>query len=233
MNLSGISIFSGKKKLLLLLIPVFLIALLVIIFIVNESQSEQTETQTTLEDAEVIEPTIAPLKDSTMQTLKPSQSRTASKPVIHPERLWNTYQGSTYRFQHPKDWKTQVYSMTGGESVLVKPQLLPEGINYPQFVVQTQQASDDVIARKEGVLAGFGMVKEAVIVNDTQAIRYKGTIPFKTVGTQTVMEPVQDTTYLLEKNGIVYILKFEYEGASINPGLDEFIDGFVFSFKAD
>ena len=214
-----IPIFTNKKSI------IFFLGLAVILTIIMLMFLPKKPTQSAIEETVLVKPSNEHSIDNTEEKII---SPTEFPSIL----LWNTYHGENYSFQHPKNWTIQKFSISGGgESVLVKPDVLPDGVFYPQFILQTQPAGADVISRKEGILAGFGLVKESVVIDNSQAIKYKGTIPFKSVGVETLKEPIQDTTYLLEKNGMVYVLKFEYEGASANSGLDEFFDGFITSFK--
>lgn len=151
---------------------------------------------------------------------------------------WNTYTGKGFIFQYPPDWIARSYPIGQNDvAVIVKPQALPDGIEYPQFVLQTQAYTETAYQNKMGFLEGFNMKKSDYMMGagaaaDARAsVKYSGTIPFKITGNETISEPIQDTTILYRKNAQLYLLKFEYEGSTPNEALDNYFNDFIQSFK--
>jgi hypothetical protein len=169
---------------------------------------------------------------STGATNAPASGNVTPMVTVPAGLQWTTYSGETFTFQYPPDWKIQQYNIEGGGvALVVKPAVLPEGINYPQFVLQTQPMSASSMQAKTAFLEGFGMKRSEITVDGINAIQYKGTVPFKVVGSQTVNEPVQDTTTLVNDKGTLYVLKYEYEGTTPNESLDTYFNDFLLSFK--
>lgn len=210
---------KDKKKLLIILLIVVLVPVILLVLQLFQPQEKQAQ-------GELIEPTAMKAQITTPpQMVSPTVALGAFR--------WDAFEGKTFRMQYPPEWTASPYPMPdGAEAVIVKPTALGQANVYPQFILQTEPATTLALGKKEGILAGFGMTKSDVIVEGTQAIKYKGTIPFKTSGNQTVNEPIQDTTIILQKNNTLYLFKYEYEGSTVNQTLDDYFNGFIKTFRS-
>lgn len=174
-----------------------------------------------------IEPQETPPADLTAKVT------TAPSPTVTPSiQKWFTYQTNEFSMQYPPGWVSQNHTTEdGGLLVKFMPTELPEGVYYPQFLLQRQKASDDALAMKKEILKGLGLKESKTAVAKIDAIKFSGTIPFKTVGSQNVKEPIQDGTILFVANDSLYTLKYEYEGDALNKDLEQYFDDFIASFK--
>lgn len=161
-------------------------------------------------------------------TIGQSDKPSPTNPLL---QKWTTYQGKGYSFQYPPQWVPQEFTTNnGGKIIRIKPQQLPEGVEYPHFLLQVEPFSKDAIAMKKEVLKGLGLKESITKVGRADAEKFSGTIPFKTVNNQRVDEPLQDTTILLVQRDTLYTFKYEYEG-EVNKDLDRYFQDFTDSFK--
>jgi hypothetical protein len=211
-----------KKKAILLVVGCVLLIILAITLMTRANK--RVEQDTTLILPTAVQQQVS-VQDVTMAP--PNQQNQPTNLV-----KWQTYKGDTFTFQYPPEWTVQTTGVSGGGTiVIVKPQALPSGINYPQFVLQSQPWTSDAESTKAGFLEGFGMKQEDTTVDGLKAKKFSGAIPFKTVGDQTLKQPVHDTTYLITNNNVLYVLKYEYDGADQSDMLEDFFTGFTDSFK--
>jgi hypothetical protein len=206
-----------KKKVIFLIGSCVFLIIIAIVLMTRSNQRISEETTSVL--------TTAGSQQIQHGSLVPSKQ--SDNPV-----KWKTYTGDGFTVQYPPDWNVQSTTIAGGgDVILVRPQVLPVGVNYPQFMLQKQPFTNTTFAEKAGFLQGLSMTVSDVKVAGFTAKKYSGTIPFKTVGNQTLKEPIQDSTYLLINNGTLYLLKYEYEGSAASDLLEEFFTGFTGSFK--
>lgn len=211
--------FINKKALLIILLILVAIPFMFLYFSNQQKVIDQSSTQPTGTSVQLDKKGNQIVTNPTGEQLKGPK--------------WTLFEGESFTFQYPPDWNAQEYGIAGGGTALIiKPKILPEGLNYPQFVLQTQPATPTALQNKRAFLEGFSMQKSETQIGSDKAIVYKGTIPFKSVGDKTVNEPLQDTTVLLEKDGTLYTFKYEYEGSERNAALDDYFNDFILSFKA-
>jgi hypothetical protein len=211
-----------KKKVVLIAIGCVFVIIIASVLLLHEAKKA-------VQDTKLVLPTAVPqqvaVEDITMAP--PYQKSQQAYPV-----KWHTYKGDTFTFQYPPEWAVQTAGVSGGGTLItVRPQVLPNGISYPQFILQTQPWTADAESIKAGFLEGFGLKQSQATIAGLHAKKFSGSIPFKTVGAQTVNQPIQDTTYLVTNNNVLYVLKYEYEGSDASDMLDNFFTGFTDSFK--
>jgi hypothetical protein len=213
-----LSALSRRQKVVLLIIGcVFLICIAAILMHKDDPQSGQETT--------LVSPTAVP---QIVQQVIPVPSGTIDKAT-----KWQTYSSNDFSFQYPPEWSVKTDSLTSGGSILtVRPNVLPAGINYPQFTLQRYPLTDATSGTNGSILQGLGLIESDAHIGALPAKQYKGTLPFKVVADQTLKEPVQDTTYIVVKDSTQYVLKYEYEGNQLSDMLEDFFSGFINSFKA-
>ena len=215
------SVTPSKKKILICIVAILILVPLLLVPILNFQEGTKPE-----EENAGLSPTQAQ-QIANMISLTPSASGTENY-------RWNTYTGKGFTFQYPPDWNIRTYPIAESDvAIVIKPAVLPEGLEYPQFVLQTEVYTETGYQNKIGFLEGFKMQKSdyKIGVNEDAAVKYTGTIPFKIVGNQTVQEPIQDTSVLYRKDSQLYLFKFEYEGSTPNAALDNYFEDFIQSFK--
>lgn len=145
---------------------------------------------------------------------------------------WNTYTGSGYSFQYPFDWSAQKFDLEGGgELVIVKPNVLPNGIYYPGFSLEKEPALKTRINQKAGILKALGLVESDTNIFNQQAKKLSGTVPFKMVGSQKVNEPIQQTDILFQYGTDLYTIEYKYEGSQVSTDLVEYFNNFISSIQ--
>lgn len=145
---------------------------------------------------------------------------------------WKNYEGSSYTIGVPPDWTAVKYSVvSGGEAVIIRPDILPAGVNYPEFIFESRPSTGIELQQEVGLLKMMGFTQSKITVLGKSAIKLSGTIPFKRVGYQAVdgPGPVQETVVLFTQGNMLYSFKYKYEGSVPYGPLEEYfkeiIDG--------
>ncbi|MGH7203031.1 MAG: hypothetical protein ACREHC_01140 [Candidatus Levyibacteriota bacterium] len=145
---------------------------------------------------------------------------------------WNTLNKPTYSIQYPHDWTVKEFPLANqGTIVTFKPAALPQGVEYPKFLLQMQNENNQAMMSSESILTGLRLKQTNDALGNQPVTKFSGTIPFATKNGHTVPDPIQDTTLFIKHGTTVYVLKYEYEGSQPDSGLENFFQGFILSFK--
>lgn len=144
----------------------------------------------------------------------------------------NSFTGFTYTLTYPSDWYLQKsLNSTGGELIIVKPNILPASINYPQFILETIPKTGTYMENKIALLKSLGLKEKEATIQGKPAVELKGTIPFKIVSGEIVKQPIQETNILLTNSNNIYTLKYEYEGSDIDTNQEKNFNEILNSFR--
>lgn len=141
---------------------------------------------------------------------------------------WSTYKGATYSMQYSPDWSVQINkTVGGGEMAVVRPNILPKEINYPQFILQTEPYTESGLQQKMAFMKGLGMKQSEITVLGKQAQKLSGTIPYKLVAGKKVNEPIQETNILLIDKNSLYLFQYSYEGGETSEALEKYFNDYI------
>lgn len=145
---------------------------------------------------------------------------------------WNLYTGAGYSFEYPPDWTAQKNDIEGGgEAVVVKPSILPQGVYYPEFILEKQPFKDGTIERRISIEKVLGLVESRITILNQSVKKLSGTIPFKKYGSETLNEPVQQTTILMTYGGSNYAFIYQYEGSKVNKDLEQYFNDIILGIR--
>lgn len=141
---------------------------------------------------------------------------------------WNLYTGAGYSFEYPPDWVTKKNNIEGGgEIVIVKPNILPDGVNYPEFILEKEPFTEGRIEQRIGINKALGLVESATTLLNQPAKKVSGTVPFKKYGSETLNEPVQQTMIFVTYANNNYAFIYEYEGSVVNKDLERYFNDII------
>ncbi len=221
------NVFIGKLKQRKILITSLLaiIFLLLIAFMASTFMSTNSSPNSNSEG----------IRQQIITTSQIENTVTISPAVITPVNgipKWISYTGTNFSLEYPEDWSLQKEAITkGGKIITIRANALPPGINYPQFILETEPGGQVQIEQKTSIMKALGLIESKTEVLGMPAIKLKGTIPFKIVGGQIVKQPIWETSILLSNGANIYVFKYEYEGVVDNPVMDDFFQGFIDGVK--
>jgi hypothetical protein len=142
---------------------------------------------------------------------------------------WKSYEGSSYTIAVPPDWSAHPHqTVSGGEVVIVKPDVVPDEVNYPEFIFYSYSGASKM-QQKIAALKGLGFTESTITVLGKSATKFSGIFPLKTVGDQGVNQSAQSTDIFLTQGDMLYIFSYQYEGATPSKVLEDYfaeiIDG--------
>lgn len=194
-------ISKNKKTILLvsalIIIPVFIL-LLSMSYRGSNSQDTNTEKNTSNQN----------------------QSSSPTSPFL---TSWIKHDGESLSLEYSPDWSIQQEKIAGGgEIIILNPNGLPPGIQYPKLIIQTQPFSAEALDGKITILKALGLAQSEINILNIKATKLNGTIPFKNSGNTNLAEPIQETNILLNKHNILYLIQYSYEGSVESPVLEKY-----------
>lgn len=146
--------------------------------------------------------------------------------------VWNTYKGNSFSLQYPPDWSIKLANLSGGgEALIIRPNVLPPEIIYPQLILQKEPFSKERLDKRIEILRSLGLKQSQTTLFDKNAIKVSGAIPFKAIAGQKVSEPIQETNILLSKNENLYLFQYTYEGDQVTSDLERYFNEIITGVK--
>lgn len=201
------------KKLMISIVVVFTIIFLTILSLIKQDSQYSKTTQ---------QIPISQLSEGNLQT---TPTATITSIVNLPK--WTTFNGSSFSLQYSPDWTLQRGNIAGGEIVIIKPNSLPQEINYPHFILQTEDVSTERIDQKMAFMKSLGLKQTEINIFNQPAYKLSGTIQLKKIAGKIVKEPIQETNILITKGNKLYLLQYAYEGANQNEILESYFNEFI------
>ena len=140
---------------------------------------------------------------------------------------WKSYEGSSYTMAVPPDWSARPNQVLGGgEVVIVKPDIIPDGIHSLEFIFYSNLDAS-TMQQKIGIFKGLGFSESTITVLGKSASKFSGTFPSKRVGDQRVDQPIQVTDIYLIQGDKLYVFSYQYDGATPSKLLEDYFTGLI------
>ena len=210
----------GKKKIIILAIGIGMLAVIAILSIVIQPAPTAPGIPTPTPSSLIQQNgTISGNMQPTIAVVTVASQNSIPK--------WKNYEGSNYTIAVPPDWSAYPrQTLSGGEVVIIKPDIIPDEINYPEFIFY-KNSNASKIQQKIRALKALGFTESTITVLGKLASKLSGTLSFKTVGGQRVNQPIQVTNVFLTQGDMLYTFSYQYEGSTPSKLLEEYFTDII------
>lgn len=215
----------GKKKIIVLAIGIGVFVIIIIFFVSMQSKPPASG---------ILTPTPSSYMSQKEGEMSDSVSMEPTNPVVavisqNDIPKWRSYEGLSYTLAVPPDWSAHPnQAVNGGEVVIVRPDILPTGVNSPEFIFYSNLDAS-TMQEKTSVFKGLGFKESTVTVLGKSASKFSGTLSSKMVGDQRINQYIQVTDIYLTQGDRLYVFSYQYDGTTPSKLLEDYfmeiIDG--------
>jgi hypothetical protein len=206
----------GKKRIVILAAGVGIIGIFVILYVTMQSRPPASE---------VLAPTPSYMPKHNGEVIDNS-APTNAVVTVDPQNgipKWKSYEGSSYILAVPPDWSAhpRLTVNGGGDMVIVRPDILPSGVNSPEFIFYSNLDAG-TLQQKVSILKGLGFKESKITVLGKSASKFSGTLSSSMVGNQRIDKPIQVTDVYLIQGDKLYVFSYQYDGTTQSKLLEDY-----------
>lgn len=131
---------------------------------------------------------------------------------------WVTNDNDIFTFFYPSNWKIESNLFAQGQTMIVKPETLPETEYVPGLVINVQltDAAASTSASKEQVYQGLGYQTKNAMLDEKQWVVLTGVFPPVQSAPLPSGSYAYETQYYIDYKGISFQLIYKYPGTKEN-----------------